>query len=253
MNSYNVSSSSYTPYITYSLIGICVAVYLFTSTNSTAFTELFGLYLPENPHFQYWQYLTSIFMHGSVMHLLLNMLALWMFGGTLEKIWGSGRFLLFFLLCGIGAGIIYTWVNTYQFDQLTLELQNLGLTKVDLQRLVDKGEYYMNIVGLTKQMATNYYVLFNIPTIGASGAIYGILVAFAMNFPNTKLILLFLPVPIAAKYFVPGIILIDLFAGFTGFSIFGDNIAHFAHVSGALVGFILVFLLGLNKQRSHFI
>lgn len=238
------------PYATYSLIGLCVLLFWFASTNPAQTTSDLALYLAENPHFHYWQYLSSLFMHGSIAHLLLNMLGLWMFGSALEKLWGGGRFLLFFLICGIGAGLIYNWVNAYQFQQLTAELRGLGLTELDLQRLLTRGEYRNNIAGLTKDVASKYFLLFNTPTLGASGAIYGVLVAFAMNFPNVKLILIFLPIPIAAKYFVPGIILVDLFSGVTGFSIFGANVAHFAHVSGALVGFILVLLFRLNKQRS---
>ncbi|TXH71037.1 MAG: rhomboid family intramembrane serine protease [Thiothrix sp.] len=236
--------TSRTPIVTYALIAICALVFFLVQGSNPQQADAFALYLPENPAFHYWQYLTSMFMHGSITHLLFNMLALWMFGVALERLWGSARFLLFYLACGIGAGIIYNAINTYQFGQLTEQLQVLGLTSEDLQRLVTRGEYRSNVVGLTENIVRDYYLAYNVSTVGASGAIYGVLVAFAFCFPNTKLVFLFIPVPIAAKYFVPAIIGIDLLSGITGFSIFGDNVAHFAHVGGGIVGFILILLFG---------
>ena len=137
------------------------------------------------------------------------MIALWSFGRVLERVWGNRRFLLFYLVCGIGAAVISMLV-----DNLILHTQINGAM------------------------------------VGASGAIYGILVAFALLFPNFKIMLIFLPVPIAAKYFVPVLLLIDLTAGFTGVSIFGQNIAHFAHVGGAIVGAVLVFWWSAQSARQ---
>ena len=126
------------------------------------------------------------------------MIGLWSFGRVVEKVWGSSRFLIFYLVCGVGAAIIAQLVDQFVFKQ------SGGVT------------------------------------LGASGAVYGVLVAFALMFPNFKIMLIFFPVPIAAKYFVPVLLLIDLTAGFTGISIFGQNIAHFAHLGGALIGFLMV-------------
>lgn len=235
--------------VTYTLIGLCALSFFALDATRLPQADLLALYIPENPTFQYWQYLTSMFMHGSLSHLLFNMLALWMFGVALERLWGSPRFLIFYLACGIGAGLIYNTINTYQFGQLTQQLQALGLTPEDLQRLVTRGEYRANVVGLSKELVGDYYVTYNVSTVGASGAIYGVLVAFAFCFPNTKLLFLFVPVPIAAKYFVPAIIGLDLLSGVTGFSIFGDNVAHFAHVGGGLVGLILMLLFGRGRVR----
>ncbi|HPY41522.1 MAG TPA: rhomboid family intramembrane serine protease, partial [Thiolinea sp.] len=103
--------------------------------------------------------------------------------------------------------------------------------------------------GRVDGLQSEYNAIYNSASLGASGAIYGILVAFAFCFPNTKLVFIFLPIPIAAKYFVPGIILLDLLSGITGFSIFGDNVAHFAHVGGGLVGFVLMLLFGRGNQQ----
>lgn len=238
------------PLVTYALIALCVLVFFLVQGVNAQHSEGFALYLSANPIFHYWQYLTSMFMHGSIPHLLFNMLALWMFGAALERLWGGARFLIFYLLCGIGAGLIYNFINLYQFNDLTQQLQSLGLNSEDLQRLVTKGEYRTDIAGLTEDLVGKYYLFYNTPTLGASGAIYGILVAFAFCFPNTKLLFIFLPIPIAAKYFVPLIIGLDLLSGVTGFSIFGaDNVAHFAHVGGGIVGFILMLLLGRGGQR----
>jgi membrane associated rhomboid family serine protease len=152
----------------------------------------------QTPHFAPWQLASHMFLHGSVSHLALNMFALWSFGRILEQVWGNQRFLVFYLVCGIGAAVISQLVDQFIFDPTSSA------------------------------------------TVGASGAIYGLLVAFAIMFPNFKIMLIFLPVPIAAKHFVPVLLLIDLAAGFTGFSIFGQKIAHFAHLGGALMGFLMV-------------
>ncbi|GHA18361.1 rhomboid family intramembrane serine protease [Arenicella chitinivorans] len=191
------------------LVIITVLVYFVqTTVFAGRFTggELFGW---QSPNFELWQLLTHVFLHGSEMHLLFNMIALWSFGRVLERVWGNRRFLLFYLICGVGAAVISMLVNN-----LILNTQFTG------------------------------------HMVGASGAIYGILVAFALLFPNFKIMLIFLPVPIAAKYFVPVLLLIDLTAGFTGVSIFGQNIAHFAHVGGAIVGAVLVFLWSAQSTRK---
>ncbi|MBQ0721920.1 MAG: rhomboid family intramembrane serine protease [Gammaproteobacteria bacterium] len=181
------------------LVLICAIMYF--AQSAFFHQQLTGLELFswQSPYFGVWQLVTHMFLHGSVTHLLFNMLALWSFGRVLERVWGNQRFLTFFLVCGVGAAIISMLVDTVVFG-----------------------------------------TPFNGYMVGASGAIYGVLVAFALLFPDFKVILIFLPVPIAAKYFVPVLLLIDLTAGFTGFSIFGYNIAHFAHVGGAIVGFLMV-------------
>lgn len=237
--------------VTYTLIALCVLVFFVVQASQLPQADNFALYLTENDKFRYWQYLSSMFMHGSLMHLLFNMLALWMFGTALERLWGGARFLVFYLLCGVGAGLIYNMINVYQFNQLTAQFQELGLSSADIQRMATQGEYLTNIMGLTKDLVAKYYLMYHTPTLGASGAIYGVLVAFAFCFPNTKLIFIFLPIPIAAKYFVPAIILLDLVSGVTGFSIFGDNVAYFAHVGGGVVGFLLMLLFGRGTQRHY--
>lgn len=210
---------------------------------------LFGLlamWFPQHPNFQYGQVLTSMFLHGGFIHLLLNMYALWAFGSPLEIMWKKNRFLVFYFVSGIGAGLIYLLVNYYQFNTAYNEALSLGISAEEIQNLLVTGSYNSALDSgardgiLLKDTLTKLYMLFNVPAVGASGAIYGILVAFGMSFPNSKLALIFLPVPIPAKFFIPVLIGIDLFSGVTGFSIFGGGVAHFAHVGGALVGFLLV-------------
>jgi len=219
------------------LIAVNVLVF-YASTSIGSLTEVLALYFPQNKNFGIWQFVTHMFMHGGLTHLLFNMFALWMFGTQLESIWGGKRFLIFYFACGIGAALIYTAVNYYQFNSVYAVLSETGLSSFDIQSMIDEGVYPSNI--LTEEQATQLIGTFNRPMVGASGAIYGILVAFAFNFPNNKLILLFLPYPIAAKYFVPALISLDLFSGVTGFSIFGGGVAHFAHVGGAIIGFLMM-------------
>ena len=200
--------------------------------------NLFALYFPRNEKFAWWQLVTNMFMHGGFTHILFNMYALWAFGSPLELIWGKGRFLLFYFLSGIGASVIYTLVNYYQFNHLYNEVIAMGVSAADIEKFLQLGNLNSSVV--SEPYRTNLLHLYWIPAVGASGAIYGVLVAFGIMFPNAKLALIFLPVPIAAKYFIPILIALDLFSGITGFSIFGGGIAHFAHIGGAIIGFLLM-------------
>jgi|SRR5690554_80862 len=207
--------------------------------------KLFALYYFENPSFQYWQPLTHMFMHGGFMHILFNMYALWAFGSPLEMRWGRNKFLFFYFSAGFGAAIIHTLVNYYQVHTGMEALMAAGLSKAQVLDILTTGKYdtrILNIVSPETIQAT--YNSFNTPAVGASGAIYGVLVAFGMMFPNIELMLIFLPIPIKAKYFIPGIILIDLFFGLTGSP---TGIAHWAHLGGALFGFIMAYYWKKNS------
>jgi len=200
-----------------------------------------ALYFPENEHFGIWQFITHMFMHGGFTHILFNMYALWAFGSPLEQMWGRNKFLFFYFSAGIGAGLIYTAVNYFQFNSVFNELVSAGVSNSDIQNLLETGRYNTDILNqVSEKRITDLYQIYNTPAVGASGAIYGVLVAFGMSFPNAKLALIFLPVPIAAKYFIPVLIGLDLFSGLTGFSLFGGGVAHFAHVGGAIIGFIIM-------------
>lgn len=221
------------------IVLIAINILVFFASNSIELTSLLALYFPENENFAFWQFVSHIFMHADLMHLLFNMFALWMFGTQLEAIWGGKRFLIFYFVCGIGAALIYTVINYYQFNNIYSILKETGLSAFDIQSMIDRSVYPTDV--LTEDQARDLIGTFNSPMVGASGAIYGILVAYAFNFPNNKLLLLFFPYPIAAKYFVPALIGIDLFSGVTGFSIFGGGVAHFAHVGGAIIGLLMMF------------
>lgn len=212
--------------------------------------ELFALFYPESNAFKPWQFLTHMFMHGGLMHIVFNMYALWAFGSPLEKMWGRNKFLFFYFSAGFGAAIIYTGVNYYQFSNTFNDLLALGLQNADIQNILSTGTYNSEILNsISESKLANFYQIYRTPAVGASGAIYGVLVAFGMSFPNSKLALIFFPVPVAAKYFIPVLIGLDLFSGVTGFSIFGQGIAHFAHIGGALIGFIIMMYWKNNQFK----
>jgi membrane associated rhomboid family serine protease len=225
------------------LIIINVLLFLVAKFVYPPLQDLFALHFPENPSFGFWQYVTSMFMHSqqSLTHLIFNMVGVWMFGSPLEQLWGRNKFLFFYFSAGIGAGLVYTAVNYFQFNTAFQELIQSGITSAEIYEAMDRSLVYQNEV-LQKVNST-----YSVPAVGASGALYGVLVAFGMKFPNSKLALIFFPVPVAAKYFIPALIALDLFSGLTGFSLFGGGIAHFAHVGGALVGLIIM-LFWKNTQ-----
>lgn len=237
------------------LVAVCVIFFVVSNISGMSETmfETFALYYPTNDNFRIWQFVTNMFMHGGFGHIFFNMYALWAFGSPLEQIWGSKKFYLFFFLAGIGAALIYTLVNYFQFNAIYDQLIAVGATPEDITILLEEGRYnpaWLSAVSEEKlHELRNFY---RIPVVGASGAIYGVLVAFGILFPNAKLFLLFLPVPIAAKYFIPGLIALDLFSGVTGVSIFGGGIAHFGHVGGAIIGFLLMwYWRQKQKPRYH--
>ncbi len=237
------------------LIAICLAMFVVTYMVPGMLgpmRETFALFFPKNENFHIWQFVTNIFMHGGFAHIFFNMYALWAFGTPLEKLWGSKKFYVFFLLSGIGAAVIYTLINYYQFNGIYNDLIAAGATDQDisalLQGVVPNGGW---VGAIGEKALTDFVSFYHIPVVGASGAIYGVLVAFGIMFPNAKLFLIFLPVPIPAKYFVPALIGLDLFSGVTGFSIFGGGIAHFGHVGGAIIGFLLMWYWR-QKQRPNY-
>lgn len=202
--------------------------------------QLFALWFVENPSWQVWQPLTHMFMHdlSSPMHIAFNMYALWMFGSPIENALGQKRFIFFYFSAGLGAALIHTLVNYYHFNNASEAIMALGFNAQDITDILTSGSFSERI---PRETAQSLYESFSVPAVGASGAIMGVLVAFGMLFPNSSLGLLFIPVPIKAKYFIPILVGIDLFSGVTGFSIFGANIANWAHLGGALFGFIMMF------------
>lgn len=210
-----------------------------------------ALHFPQNEHYAIWQYVSHMFMHGNLMHLVFNMYALWLFGSALESVLGRTRFLIFYFVCGIGAAAIYTVVNYYQFNQVYSLLTDSGLLNSDIMQMIKQYSYPPSV--LNEAQASKMFNTFYAPMVGASGAIYGILVAYAFYFPNNKLMIIFIPYPVAAKFFVPALIGIDLFSGVTGFSLFGGGVAHFAHVGGAIIGFLLLLIWRKEFTRKSII
>ena len=215
--------------------------------------DFFALYYPESEKFRGWQFITHMFMHApfpNVMHILFNMFALYSFGSALEHFWGGKKFLFFYISCGLGAAMLHTGVNYYFFHEGLNTLIAQGFSKVEIMEVLQGKNNQELISILNTPHFENFTSSYFGTVVGASGAIYGLLVAFAYMFPNAELALLFIPVPIKAKYFVPGILAIDLFLGFKGQSIFGagsTGIAHFAHIGGALTGFLMMWFWKKNQ------
>jgi len=215
------------------LLIINVLVWVAEFTFPGRFVELLSLHYHKSPDFRIWQLVTYMFLHDPFgpQHILWNMLALWMFGSNLEEIWGAKRFLLFYLICGVAAGLV-------QLGVLAVEMNYLEFNYPQVSGAVQL-EYL--------QRATNIKY-FNV--LGASGALNGIMAAFAYLFPNTPLMIFPLPIPIKIKYLVIVYFLVDLFAGINPST--GDNVAHIAHVGGAIVGLILVITMNKSNRRTFY-
>jgi membrane associated rhomboid family serine protease len=238
--------------------------------------DIFSLFYPENDQFKGWQLISHMFMHApfpNVAHILFNMFALYSFGSALEHFWGGKKFLFFYISCGLGAALLHTGVNYYEIQSFLSEVSSLKLSTSELHLLLnadygslfdENGKMIAGEINSILQRVNCTQTQFNsivqasmiskVPMLGASGAIYGLLAAFAFMFPNAELALLFIPVPIKAKYFVPAILAIDLFLGFKGGSIFGGGstgIAHFAHVGGAITGFLMMWYWKKNQFNKN--
>lgn len=202
-------------------------------------TEKLGLFLPGSSNFEPYQFVTHIFMHDSlnIGHILMNMFMLWMFGNMLENMWGGKKFLIFYMVTGLGAGLLYTMVHYVEALSLQNQLINAGMSQYDLLNLIQSGSYSSEIAqAVGNDVIRNYWQIYNTPIIGASGAVYGVLMAFGMKFPNVKLYVYFL-FPIKAKWLV---IILGAFEFYQGLNPDGSNIAHFAHLGGMLFGFLLI-------------
>lgn len=238
------------PMVTKNLLIINFLVFLADSMLSTngIMTKYLALHFIESKDFMPHQLITYMFMHGDLGHVFFNMFAVFMFGRTLESIWGPKRFLSYYLIAGIGAAglqllISYLRYTSYLSDvpeelipQLIHKIQTEG---ADL--LAIRKNYSDPVMG-------GLNAIINVPMVGASGAVFGILVAFGMIFPDTKLFIIPFPFPIKAKYFVIGYGVIELYLGFA--NRVGDNVAHFAHLGGLLTGVILL-LYWKKKGTLH--
>lgn len=266
------------------LLIINVVALLLESLLRLDFSNLFALHYIRSEYFLPTQYVTYMFMHGDFYHLLFNMIALIVFGPLLESFWGAKRFLIFYMVTGIGAGALYSGINFFEIESVrkevkafesdpdpeqfmlfsTRHLGGSGLTSAITNRINERGvrtvldfadlfydypknQVYVSIAG---RIMDEYYTrIANIPMVGASGAVFGILIAFGLLFPNTQLMLLFPPIPIRAKYLVLGYGIWTLYMIFQDRP--GDNVAHFAHLGGMIFGFIMVKIYGQDRSRFY--
>jgi len=196
--------------------------------------QWFAVFYFDSPSFKVWQIVTYMFMHGGWAHIFFNMFALFTFGSSLEYIMGSKRFLNFYLITGLGALVL-------QFAVQALEVYGIAGSFT-----IDPATYQSTDPESIRTLSQIYFS----PMLGASGAIFGLLIAFGMLFPNAELFIIFFPFPIKAKYLIPVYIVVELFLGVAQFA--GDSIAHFAHLGGALFGFILVKLWGLRRPGGFY-
>ena len=198
--------------------------------NLINFEDIFALHTFQSPLFEPWQFITHMFLHGGVDHILFNMFALWMFGSILENLWGPKRFLTFYIVCGLGAALAHMIV-------LYVETQHLIAT-------------FNSFDGITQQAnKAVFYSRLNEATLGASGAVFGCLAAFGYLFPNTYIYLYFF-IPVKAKWFVIFYAAFELYTAVANSA--GDNVAHVAHLGGALVGFLMVYFWNKTNKKTFY-
>jgi rhomboid-like protein len=194
-----------------------------------------AVYYFHSPQFRLWQIISYMFMHGNIGHIFFNMFALFMFGPMLEYSIGSKRFFNLYFVCGLGAIVIQMLVQAIQIHSIT---GGIIISHPELE------SSYLQFGPAAQKL----FDIYNTPVLGASGAIFGLLVAFGMLYPNLEMMILFIPIPIKAKYIIPGYILLELWLGIGQYG--GDNVAHFAHLGGALFGFIMVKMWRLQKPDN---
>lgn len=234
------------PIATRTLIMVNVGIFLLTmilsSMEVVKLDVILGSYYPESINFQFWQPFTHMFIHAGIGHLLFNMFALFIFGATVEYHLGTKRFLTLYFIAGMGSFLLFNAQNYFTIEPLKDAVFNIGLApelindriKLDLFGQATVPAFFNTVPEVTALVQA--YIT---PMVGASGAIYGVLVAFGFLFPNTSLSLIFIPYPIKAKYFIPGLIVLEIILGLLNLS--WNPVAHFAHIGGAVAGFALVY------------
>lgn len=237
------------PPVVKNLIIINVLMWLATmilSMRGVDLTNILGLHYFKSPEFKPYQIVTHMFMHDprGIMHIFFNMFALWMFGRILESVWGPKRFFIYYFVTGLGAVALHTFVNFLEYESITSKMSpdQIGIVLQQGAGILEQGKNY------TDPLMGKLNLLINVPTIGASGAVFGVLLGFGMLFPNTQLMLLFPPIPIKAKYFVIGYGALELILGVSGAA---SNIAHFAHLGGMLFGYILIRYWNKNSKTFY--
>ena len=248
-----------TPIVKYIIIVnvvLWLATILFFNANILDLNDILAFHYPGSPLYQPWQFLTHMFMHASIggggiviYHILFNMLGVWMFGSPLETLWGRNKFIFFYISSGLGAVLVQLAFYYFEFQSGMEIMLGSGFSSSDVYEIMVRNIDQIN--GLSPELianAKNMQSIYLGSMLGASGALYGILVAFAFTYPNAELMMIFLPIPIKAKYFVPLLFLGDLFFGFSNSS---SGVAHFAHVGGAITGFIMMWYWKKNQFNNN--
>ncbi len=225
-------------------VAMLVATYLAENLFMFNLTEKLGLFYFDSNYFNPLQIVTHMFMHGGIGHIFFNMYALVIFGNVLEQTWGGKRFLIYYLVTGLGAALLHNLVN---FIHAQTIISNISPD--DLNLVISEGrEALLNYKNFINPQLADLNLIYNIPTVGASGAVFGVLLAFGMLFPNVRLQMIFPPVSLKAKHLVIGYGVLELYLGLTQP---GSNIAHFAHLGGMLFGFILIKIYKKNQFNQN--
>jgi rhomboid-like protein len=206
--------------------------------------KLLGVHYPSSQYFAPYQLVTHFFMHGDIMHIFFNMFALIVFGAHLERRWGPQKFLLFYFITALGAAFLHLLVQGFEIYQIAGEF----FPDVEILDIINLGNGYIRLdvmPGHLSEVGGMYYTT----TVGASGAVYGLIAAFAMLFPDVKLMLMFPPIPIKAKWLAIGLGVFALYQGYKDAA--GDSIAHFAHLGGMIFGIILVKIWQRSENRFY--
>lgn len=225
------------PPLTRNIIIINVVVFILTYLlNSDEMYQYLAAFYPFSPFFHSWQIITHMFMHGSFMHILFNMLTLYSFGPVLEQSLGEKKFLILYFVSGLGAFFLFNLWNFIEVEQIKSSLESFGFD-INAFILGEKIPLKGNSEAILEQheLINNLQSIISVPMVGASGAIFGVIAAFATLYPNAEIMLMFIPIPIKVKYLLPIVIVISIVLGISGNV---GGIAHLAHVGGALVGFL---------------
>lgn len=239
------------PQITKNLLILNVLMFILTLFFQSRGVDLFdilGLHTFNTPLFEPYQMVSHFFMHGSFMHLLFNMFSLVIFGSILERLWGPQRFFFFYVASAIGGMLLYNGLNFFEIEKMRRQLLASGYDYTMIDNVLNHG--LMNKLNELpySPLAQEYFNKIRTPMIGASGAVFGVSAGFAILFPNTELQLLFPPIPVKAKYLIGGYFVLEVYRSI--YLTAGDNIAHLAHVGGAIVGAIIVLIW--RRNRSNF-
>lgn len=230
------------------ILNVAVFVLMYLLDSQEVFMK-FAAFYPFSPFFKSWQIVTHMFMHGSLMHILFNMFTLYSFGPVLEKTLGDRKYVILYFVSGLGAFFLYNLWNFIEVQQIQSSLESLGFNLngyLSGENVSFKGDSAAIIN--QQELVENLKSILSVPMVGASGAIFGVIAAFATLYPNAEIGIMFIPIPVKVKYVLPVIIVGSIILGVTGN---GGGIAHLAHVGGAIIGFLLAKYWKNNQYRIN--